>query len=97
MSGEFRELSGCSFLWRALEEWGEDGNHEVSKALARLYEAVAPVEKACAWAEACESGPGYPYLELLKNIDDMEKAVRELKLISHRIGDVVESTLRDKK
>lgn len=58
MSGEFRWCER-GHLHSVLEYYAsaERGEQPLSQALADLYAAIQPLEEACAWVEASDSGP----------------------------------------
>jgi hypothetical protein len=96
VSREFREIYGCSFMHDALINFTDDGRHEVSKALASLYRALAPVETGCARAEAYDSGPGVPYVALMQEITRIESSVAELRRISNTTEELVREVASDR-
>lgn len=81
MSGEFRELYGrASFLWCALADADEleSGRHDVSICLQDIYRALAPIERGCAWFEACDSDASAPVMALVEHWPALSTAIKRL-------------------
>lgn len=97
MSGEFRESYGNSFLWAALGDDYEAGEHPISQALVELYKHLAVVEKGCAWFEAGDSGYDEPVFALFQAIDHIEADVRKLRALARNYEAVVRGALREAK
>lgn len=94
MSGEFRYLSS-NFLWATLSDAADEpGKHEISKALAAFYAALAPVETACAWYEASDSGPSHPTITLQYEWARVQTAFDALQGIYRRDAELIRDLLR---
>jgi hypothetical protein len=97
MSGEFRDTHGYYFHSQ-IASAGEEitCRSEISAALTKVYAALAPVEGACAWYEACDSGPSYPVLTLQEQWSAIEAAFQALKGIRDADRNLIEGLLRNK-
>ena len=96
MSGEFREIYGPNFFYSALEAVEDAGRHRVSQALFNLYKAIAPLERQCAWYEACDSGSYVVTLSAHKNFQSIELACAELRRVLGEESDLVTNIVREK-
>jgi hypothetical protein len=98
MSGEFRWVSGGAYLHSVLVNIAVDsepGTHEVSRALHKLYAACAPIERACAWVEACDSSPPHIRIELMRHGHDLKAACHEVLRLIHENDQLIDALLRE--
>jgi|SRR6185312_12215411 len=96
MSGEFRWSNG-GYFYSVLEMGLDDGEgrHEISKLLYAVYQAAAPLERACAWVEACDSGPPELTIASAKHGAEMITAMRALETYLRNQQELVERVTRD--
>jgi hypothetical protein len=79
MSNEFRHISPGGYLHSVLaDQIDEMGRHPVSQSLARLYYALAPVERCCAAFEAGDAGPDRVTEGLVRHWKTVRSAVTEI-------------------
>ena len=94
MSGEFRWIERA-YMYGALEQAASEvGTEPLSKALTALYAALKPLEEACAYVEACDSGPDHITLTCHREKRRLQAAVREVMAVVGRECDLVESVVR---
>jgi hypothetical protein len=93
MSGEFRWVQGGAYFYWVLECLDEDGGHPVSKALAALYRAVAPVEKDCAWVEASDSARSRAAIGLVDAWPEIDRAFRQLRELRDEYKGIADAAL----
>ena len=96
MSYEFRETDGFYF-WQRLESAATiEGEHEVTKALARIYAALAPLEKDCAAYEASDSNWDRPCRGAMRHLRSIEDAVTGLRQLADCYETLVNAVLRER-
>lgn len=99
MSGEFRE-SGNGYLWMDLDNVDDKGHEELSQILFDVYKALAPLERACAWVEACDSHRSRIVLEAIQEGPKVKNAIRRLNSFlddnERLVGDIMKEREQSK-
>lgn len=95
MSGEFRESAGY-YMWAVLDNIDDPGHEELSQILHDLYKALAPLERACAWVEACDSSRSRIVLDAIRESPKVRAAVKRLTVFLDENERLVSDIVRDK-
>lgn len=82
MSGSFRWVGGCFMHGALLLAEEEPGELPTSQALLRVYKALQPVERACAWAEAGDTLNGPEVDALRAALPELREIIAELEIIA---------------
>lgn len=80
MSGEFCGAGNGYFHWYVKDAADEHkgGTYEITRLVGGLLEHLAPVLRAAAYAEACDTGSDYLIEETIQHVEPMRLALLAL-------------------
>lgn len=98
MSGEFSWTNG-GYMHSSLATHAEDcryrHNAEITKRFGLILAALQPVARGICWHEAHDSSVDYPILQAVKQLPEIESAVRQLDEYLRPFAAVQEEAIRE--